>query len=125
MIAIKAHKWQKRRDGRPYITHPIRVAMSLKDEWQTVMALAVLHDVLEDCTDWALLIWDWGLWFLMQDLVKLTKKDWEEYSIYIDRVWESGRLIREIKVADIMDNMTDYPSERQIDKYTLALERLL
>ena len=50
-VADEAHLGQMRKNGEPYITHPIAVA-SLCSEWkldaQALMA-ALLHDTMEDC----------------------------------------------------------------------------
>lgn len=50
LLAVKYHKRQKRKDGQPYIIHPIMVAImlskySFKDE---VIAGGICHDLLED-----------------------------------------------------------------------------
>jgi GTP diphosphokinase / guanosine-3',5'-bis(diphosphate) 3'-diphosphatase len=50
LVALEAHRDQKRRTGEPYITHPVAVACILaemKMDHQTIMA-ALLHDVIED-----------------------------------------------------------------------------
>ncbi len=50
LMALEAHRGQKRRTGEPYITHPIAVACILADiklDHHTLMA-ALLHDVIED-----------------------------------------------------------------------------
>lgn len=45
------HKDQKRKDGTPYISHPIEVALILAklDFDENVIAGALLHDTIEDC----------------------------------------------------------------------------
>ncbi len=57
-IARRAHagQWRKSRSGTPdvpYFAHPLRVARILADEWGhcdlRTLAVALLHDVLEDC----------------------------------------------------------------------------
>jgi len=45
-IASLAHEGQLDKGGEPYILHPLRVMMKLKDERQRVVA--VLHDIIED-----------------------------------------------------------------------------
>lgn len=50
LLALNAHRGQKRRTGEPYISHPVAVACILADmklDYQTIMA-ALLHDVIED-----------------------------------------------------------------------------
>lgn len=50
LVALEAHRGQKRRTGEPYITHPVAVACimaDLKMDYQSIMA-ALLHDVIED-----------------------------------------------------------------------------
>lgn len=60
-IALEAHTGQTRKDGTPYVSHPIEVsimvAMSAQclfdnhgcANYQELIAAALLHDVLEDC----------------------------------------------------------------------------
>lgn len=50
LLALEAHRGQKRFTGEPYITHPVAVACILADmklDHQSIMA-ALLHDVIED-----------------------------------------------------------------------------
>ncbi|MBL4844048.1 MAG: SAM-dependent methyltransferase [Planctomycetes bacterium] len=51
-VAASAHSAQVRDDGRPYITHPVRVARVLLEEWGhgelDLIQAALLHDVVED-----------------------------------------------------------------------------
>ena len=50
LMALAAHKGQKRHTGEAYITHPLAVACILADlklDHHTLMA-ALLHDVIED-----------------------------------------------------------------------------
>ncbi len=50
LVALRAHRGQKRRTGEPYISHPVSVACILADmrlDSQSIMA-ALLHDVIED-----------------------------------------------------------------------------
>ena len=49
--AKELHKEQKRKDGQPYINHPVAVALILaKLEFdENVIAGGLLHDTIEDC----------------------------------------------------------------------------
>lgn len=50
-IASFLHRNQKRKDGKPYIVHPLEVAIILEelDFNADIIASAILHDVVEDC----------------------------------------------------------------------------
>lgn len=53
-VAEKLHDGQYRKDGSPYIMHPMNVCCILIDlgiEDDEVLAASLLHDVLEDCLD--------------------------------------------------------------------------
>ena len=50
-MAVKLHDGQKRKDGKPYVTHVVSVAYiieKLNFDSDTICA-ALLHDVIEDC----------------------------------------------------------------------------
>jgi len=51
-FARVAHKDQRRKSGEPYIVHPLTVAshaVALGIKEDTIVAAAILHDVVEDC----------------------------------------------------------------------------
>ena len=50
-FADACHNGQKRKDGTPYISHPVEVAIILADLNMDsyVVCAALLHDVVEDC----------------------------------------------------------------------------
>ncbi|MEE3392153.1 MAG: HD domain-containing protein [Lachnospiraceae bacterium] len=51
-FAVEKHQGQKRREGTPYIVHPLTVAVhaaSLGIAEDEVIAACILHDVCEDC----------------------------------------------------------------------------
>jgi (p)ppGpp synthase/HD superfamily hydrolase len=123
-IARKAHEGQFRWDETtPYITHPERVAAACVgvDE----KCVAWLHDVLED-TDVELFdLADEGVPFCVMDAVQaLTKVKGEAYEDYLKRVKANG-LARRVKIQDILDNLGDTPSSKQVKKYAGALKYLL
>lgn len=51
-FARKAHKDQERKDGRPYIIHPLSMAcdaIACRGATDEIIATILLHDVCEDC----------------------------------------------------------------------------
>ena len=51
-IAARAHAGQTDKGGAPYVLHPLRVMLQLRDP--VAQIAAVLHDVVEDCAGWSL-----------------------------------------------------------------------
>lgn len=53
-VGRKPHDGQYRKSGEPYFTHPLKVCstlISLGVDDDVTLAAAILHDVLEDCSD--------------------------------------------------------------------------
>jgi len=102
-IASLAHEGQLDKGGEPYILHPLRVMIKLKDEKQRIVA--VLHDVIENTniTDQDLL--DYGLGHeLVNHVLTLTRRKDENYDEYINRICYNEIAMR-VKLADLNDNM--------------------
>lgn len=125
-LATLAHDGQQRRDGRPYIEHPEKVAQiisDLSDDPERVQA-AWLHDVLEDTTVGVGVLREQGFSERTIKIVKtLTHKKSESYMDYIARVGQDPDALP-IKLADIICNLSDGPTERQKRKYLMALLHL-
>ena len=51
MLAGIAHFEQTDKADKAYILHPLRMMMRLRTDDEELMAIAVLHDVLEDCDE--------------------------------------------------------------------------
>jgi len=122
-IAFNAHKGQTRRDSNiPYIIHPIRVSQQFQDE--DLKTIAVLHDVIED-TD---ITYEYLQEEFTQDIAlsvfTLTKCDDEKYSDYIDAILEDENATK-VKIADIIDNLSDNPKESMIPRYIKSLDILI
>lgn len=118
-LAWHAHRYQKRRNGSPYIHHPERVAsrMTTDDE----KAVAWLHDVLEDTMTTAVDLMNAKLsTSVINAVIALTKVHGESYMAYLSEV-KANPLARRVKIADILDNLSDDPTPRQIRKYAKAL----
>jgi (p)ppGpp synthase/HD superfamily hydrolase len=125
-IAYKAHKNQCRKDSNvPYIVHPIRVSGYFNDDLKKT--IAILHDVVED-TDTTL-----------EDLDKLfpknvvvvigllSRKKEEKYFDYIKKI-SLHETAAEIKIADIIDNLSDtisIISPSMLERYVKSLDILI
>lgn len=120
-MAFRAHSGQFRRDGvTPYIRHPEDVAKRVGDD-PIAIAAAWLHDVLEDTP------------FTLRDLLErgfpievitvvqlLTHEEGVGYGEYIRNIG-SHPIARKVKIADILSNLNDKPTDKQIEKYARAL----
>lgn len=125
-LAEEAHAGQFRRDGvTPYRNH-------LEDVWQRVryggwihQAVAWLHDTIEDTWHDGASLADRGIPISVVSAVEmLTKPEDVDYLEYIRKIAEY-QIPRQVKIADIMANLSDNPSPNQVKKYSQALSILL
>ena len=102
-IAALAHRGQKDKAGAPYLLHPLRMMLRMKSE--AAMMAAVLHDVVED-TDWTLArLREQGFPEEVLEAVEcLTHNEGESYDEFIERA-RKNHIAREVKIADLEDNM--------------------
>lgn len=129
-FARKAHEGQFRRDGvSPYITHPARVVASLRmfegamggTFFDLMLATAWLHDTMEDCGATKASMEEAGIdGWVIAHVETLTRTPDVEYERYLERI-KGSKTERLVKVADIIDNLTDAPSPAQVSKYRRAL----
>lgn len=117
-IAAEAHRNQQRDDGRPYLTHPVRVARVLLEEWEQdgleLIQAALLHDVVEDSE---VTLADIEERFgaevagLVDHLTKPPVAEGEEKSArdarYYERLSEGPEGAKLVKLADRLDNLRD------------------
>jgi hypothetical protein len=121
-IAHDIHKNQKRRDGTPYINHPMRVSDMVDGIIEK--CVAVLHDVLENSTYTAEDLLTSGIPKRIVEVVQiLTHNNNETYDEYIERV-NRDNSAKYVKIADIVHNLSDRPTDDQIKKYFNALIEL-
>lgn len=128
-IALSAHKGQSDKAGKPYILHPLRVMSKMAREDE--MAVALLHDVIEDSAITADSLLRFGIPSTIVDAVTcLTKQAGESYDRFIDRICQND-LARRVKIADIEDNLNilrldDIESKdlERIAKYHKAWKKL-
>jgi GTP pyrophosphokinase len=129
-FATEAHKGQKRKDGKDYITHPIAVAeIALGNKefdlhpsyMDDLYVLAILHDTVED-TDVSLddIKREFGD-YIAEGIEVLSKIGGENYFNFIKRVGDHYDVLPMIvKVADLRHNMSDLNEGSMKDKYRFA-----
>lgn len=102
-IALQAYRGQTDKAGKAYILHPLRIMAKMQSEHE--MAVALLHDVIEDSDFTAEDLLDNGIPENVVHAVQaLTKQPGETYDAFIDRVLLNN-LAAKIKMADIEDNI--------------------
>lgn len=112
-FAIKAHEGQYRKsDGKPMVTHPIRVAKLLQSAKfpESVVIAGYLHDTVED-TDVTLedIEREFGseVRYLVAGNTEDKDKSWEERKKHTVEALKTAPLsIRALVVADKLDNLS-------------------
>ncbi|WP_367871164.1 hypothetical protein [Luteolibacter sp. Populi] len=124
-IAHEAHAGQFRRDGvTPYILHPQAVAARVAGD-PLAEALAWLHDTFEDTSATPELLREQGIPNeVIIGVSMLTKPEGADYEEYL-RAIKANPLAKKVKIADMLSNLSDQPSEKQILKYAKGLVILL
>lgn len=128
-IAVKAHAGQTRKNGDPYILHPIRVMLRLETETERI--IGILHDVVEDTDVTFERLAEEGFGeHILSALKRLTHAKEVPYEDYVDQI-ATNPLARAAKLADLEDNMNlrELPELTEKDlareaKYHRAWQRL-
>lgn len=116
-MAATAHEgqWRDGRDGAPYITHPLRVALILAEELGRtegdLLAIALLHDTLEDTDLFIENLRDAvgsevanGVELLTKEEVPQSGKEARDRAYY-SNIINGGEKVRLVKCADRLDNL--------------------
>ena len=102
--ALVAHMEQKYGD-EPYVHHPVRVANRLDQDDEIGIAVAFLHDVVEDTKytpdDLRLAFRD----EIVQAVDAITRRKGEKYFDYIRRL-SSNPIAKRVKIADLQENLS-------------------
>lgn len=119
-VAITAHQGTFRNDKiTPYIKHPEAVAATVEKRLQPI---AWLHDVVEDTTVTLDDLKNHGFPdYVINAVDVLTHKNNEPNLIYWERIAQNPDAVI-VKIADIKNNLSDAPSDRQKEKYARALK---
>lgn len=132
-----------RRGGESYFVHCYNVAQNFKmlvnkrdmdkDFFNACLHLAYCHDIVEDSIltkDELVAKFDFENEYTKEIFIEginvLTKRDGELYEHYLARINASYKSFKLIKIADILDNVSDkHCSDKQREKYCNALTILL
>jgi (p)ppGpp synthase/HD superfamily hydrolase len=121
-IAKNAHNGQFRRDGvTPYFKHPMDVADRVHHLGHEYVCVAYLHDIFEDTK---VTYSDLEKEGIPENILKaveiLTKSKDIIYDEYLHSI-KCNELARQVKIADMISNLSDHPTEKQIRKYAKGL----
>jgi hypothetical protein len=113
-FAKERHEKQVRKDGSPYIIHPVRIANIIASEWGVretpLIAAALLHDVIEDTQTTIREVKDEfgeGIGKLVDGMTMWPGSETPE--VYLKRVSRGPRELRIVKCADMLDNLRSWP----------------
>lgn len=127
-IMIKAHRGQKDKAGRPYIFHPLTIAIRVNGI--KIKTVALLHDVLEDNKNFSLEDFSFLDDEQLEALSILTREKTDGYFEYIGKI-KNDNIAKEVKLKDLEHNMNlkrlKYITEKDIkrlEKYAKAIEIL-
>lgn len=115
-FAARAHRDGRRLDGvTPYFAHPARVALTVSSIFgcgcPAALTIALLHDVIEDTSaDYEDVLEEFGR--EVADAVSALSKhpalpEAEREADYDDRLSRADWRARLVKLADVLDNMSD------------------
>ncbi len=123
-IATRAHEQQYRKGTDAlYIKHPEDVVRRLGGKWDLAV-VAWLHDVLEQSDETKDSLIQQGIpEYLVNEVVLLTHDKNIPYADYIDGI-STSKIATQVKIADILSNLSDLPSIKQIRRYSEALLKL-
>lgn len=127
-LASEAHKNQFDKQGEPYILHPIRVMMSLRQDGfpPLYQAVGVLHDVVEDTSITIQQIEAEFGKLVSVPLEFLTHQEHVTYFQYIRNIRDNP-IALEVKKRDIIDNadFRRFFQKVKYDKYAKAMGILM
>jgi len=123
-MACDAHRGQTRWQGEPYIVHPMRVMARVAHHGKTFMAVAALHDVVEDTPVELSSIRRLFGQEIANAVDALTKREAEPYPDFVKRS-KSNPIARIVKIADIHDNLNGTEkNDSMYGRYKRALKEL-
>ena len=128
-FATKSHSSEFRNDGvTPYISHCRDVAQRVANSYRSIddeVAAAWLHDVCENCGVTNNDLLEIGMpYHVVRAVEILTKRPEQDYKEYLEGVIQNP-IARKVKIHDMLSNLSDSPSRKQVKKYAEGLVFLL
>lgn len=142
IISQYAHQGQKRRTGEPYFLHPQEVADIVKKYYSDIETYytAMLHDALEDGIPLGNIKDEEDFFNMLaaelpaesidsiddiyNSVVDMTKPEGSDYFEYVIKLSDNPIALR-VKMSDMMQNISDFPSAKQVVKYSKAKDKLV
>ena len=119
-LAAAAHSGQQDKAGKPYILHPIRVMLSVRTTDEQIAA--ILHDTVEDTDVTYEQLSEAGFSAEIISAVRaLTKLDGES-RVEAARRAVKHPIARQVKLADVKDNLDISRIPHLTDKYHARLD---
>lgn len=104
LIATNAHHGHFDKGGAPYILHPLKVMHYLKSDDEELMAMALMHDVVEDTSTTYTDLREAGMTErVIAGVRALTKVPGETLDEYKERIFANKDAMR-VKSADLRHN---------------------
>lgn len=105
--ATKKHAGQTRKEGTPYIEHPLWVMRYLKEKGydETYQVAGLFHDLLEDTDATKEEILKLTNEEVLQVVILVTKEKGYSHKAYLQRIM-SHPIAKEVKIADRMHNLS-------------------
>lgn len=104
LFATKAHANQFDKGGNPYILHPLKVMHYCKTDDEELMAIALGHDIVEDCKVTYEELRNEGFTErVIEGIKSLTKVPGESHKDYLDKVMKNSDAVL-VKLADLRHN---------------------
>jgi (p)ppGpp synthase/HD superfamily hydrolase len=128
-IALSAYRGKLDKAGKPYILHPLRLMAKMNTDEE--MAVALLHDVIEDSD---LTADDLAAAGISKPVIMavecLTHRETESYEDFIERL-SPNAMARRVKLADLEDNINVLRLDalgasdlKRVEKYHKAWKKL-
>lgn len=129
-IACDKHSGQVDKANKPYIYHIVQVGKNISKKEDEYLAVAYLHDVLEDTNLTKEILLEKFPVEVVEAVQAITKKDNEEYNEYLERV-KKNPIALIVKISDLMHNIDlsrlkkiSSSDLKRAEKYRKAMEYL-